>query len=314
MKTFSVPFAITGILILLAFLSAAYGEGPTFEVASIKASTPVEPGQGGRMMMGCSGGPGTKDPGRWTCENISAPNLVLSAFDLKPFQVQGLSDGFFLPIGGRPGGLFTITATIPEGATKEQFRQMQQNLLLERFGLKFHREKKEMQGYELVLAKNGPKLKESAPEPPKDSAANSLTFSKPTMGKDGFPVIPPGVNAVFMMPGRASGQWIRTTMEKFAETLTGQMGKPVTNSTGLEGKYDVSLQWAPDQMGNVSSPFGNVSSPLPSMENNSPATSEPSGPNLFTALQEQLGLKLQPKKVTIEIFAIDHIEKTPAEN
>ena len=92
------------------------------------------------------------------------------------------------------------------------------------------------------------------------------------------------------------------------------MGKPVTNSTGLEGNYDVSLQWAPDQMGNVSSPFGNVSSPLPGMENNAPAASEPSGPDLFTALQEQLGLKLQPKKVTIEIFVIDHIEKTPTEN
>ena len=225
MKTFSVPFAITGILIMLALLSAAYGEGPTFEVASIKAAMPVEPGQGGPMMMGCSGGPGTKDPGRWTCENITASNLVLNAFDLKPFQIQGLSEGFRLPIGGRVGELFNITAKIPEGATKEQFRQMQLNLLIERFGLKFHSEKKDMQGYELVLAKNGPKLKESAPEPPKDSTANSqkspntFTFSKPTMGKDGFPVIPPGVNAVFMMPMHASGQWIRTTMEKFAETL-----------------------------------------------------------------------------------------------
>ncbi|MGD0100677.1 MAG: TIGR03435 family protein [Acidobacteriota bacterium] len=300
-KTFSVPFATTGILTLLAFLSTAYGEGPTFEVASIKPSPSVQPG--GMVRVGWNGGPGTNDPGRWTCENMSLLNLLLSAFDLKTFQLP-------TPPSGNDER-FNITAKIPDGTTKEQFRQMQQNLLIDRFGLKFHGEKKEMQGYELVLAKNGPKFKESEPEPPKDPAANSqkpptIPF-KMTRGKDGFPVIPPGVNAMFMTPRRASGQWIRTTMEKFAETLSGQMGKPVTNSTGLEGKYDVSLQWAPD-------PIGNVSSPLSGMENNVPAASEPSGPNIFTALQEQLGLKLQPKKVTIEIFVIDHIEKTPTEN
>ena len=309
MKTLTVPIAIIGILILLASLPAAYGEGPTFEVASIKPASPLGTTFGG-IRIGCSGGPGTKDPGRWTCESMNLPYLFSSAFDLRPWQLQAAS-----PLDSER---FNITAKVPEGATKEQFRQMQQNLLIERFGLKFHSEKKEMQGYELVLAKNGPKLKESEPEPPKDPASDPQKPPTPpfkmTMGKDGFPVIPPGVNGMAMMPGRASGQWIRTTMEKVAETLSGQMSKPVTNSTGLEGKYDVSLQWAPDQMGNVSSPFGNVSSPLPGMENNAPAASESSGPNLFTALQEQLGLKLQPKKVTIEIFVIDHIEKNPTEN
>ena len=69
---------------------------------------------------------------------------------------------------------FDITAKIAEGATREQFHQMLQNTLVERFDLKFHRDQKEVQGYELVVAKSGPKLHESNPEPPKDAAAEVL--------------------------------------------------------------------------------------------------------------------------------------------
>jgi uncharacterized protein (TIGR03435 family) len=290
-------------LIFLALFIPAFGEDLTFEVASIKPA-PAPLAQSGRMMrIGCSGGPGTNDPGRWTCENMSLSNMVLSAFGLPHYLLQAPSS--------LDDERFNITAKLPEGTTKDQFRQMQQNLIIERFGLKFHREKKEIQGYELVLAKNGSKFKESEPEPPKDpsgaSQAPPASFSKITMGKDGFPVIPPGVSGVFITIGHATAQWIRTTMDRTAEFLSGQTSKPVINSTGLEGKYDISLQWAPELT-------GSVSTPLPNMGNNVPAASDPPGPDLFTALQEQLGLKLQPKKATIEIFVVDHVEKTPTEN
>lgn len=280
-------------LILLALVLSAYGEGPTFEVASIK-SAPL-PGQG-PIVVGCRGGPGTDDPGRWTCENMGLSMLVRSAFDIRIFQLQGISSG--------DDGRLNITAKIPGGATKEQFRQMQQNLIIERFGLKFHREKKEMQGYELVLAKNGPKFKEALPESPKDPAAESaLAQSSPglTAGKNGS--IPPGwVLETGTLTSRR-GQWVLATMENIAVFLSNQIHKPVTDSTGLKGKYDISLDWAPDTASQPPIPETTVS-----------ATSEPSSPSIFTAIQQQLGLKLQPKKVTVEILVIDHIEKTPTEN
>jgi uncharacterized protein (TIGR03435 family) len=300
------------ILILLTLLPTAYGEGSTFEVASIKAANPTQPGQGGMMFMGCRGGPGTNDPVRWNCENITIPNLVGSAFDLKPFQIQGLSDELSPRMGGRMGQLFNIAAKVAEGATKEQFRQMQQNLLIERFGLKFHFEKKEIQGYELLIVKSGPKFKESEPESPKapasEEASVPVSLPKLVMGIDGFPIMPPDRTGIIMTKDRARGHWIRTTMETIAEFLQGQTRKPVIDATGLKSKYDLSIEWAPDPMGNAAPiALGTASGTLP-------AASEFSGPSIFTALQEQLGLKLQPKKVPIDILMIDHIEEMPTEN
>lgn len=313
MKAFSIPYisspgnygyATIIILVLLILLPAAYSEGPTFEVASIRPAPPIDPRQ--FTDTRCPGGPGTKDPGLWTCANISLSNLVVTIFDLKGFQIGA--------VASVPTDRFTIAAKVPEGITGEQFRQMQLNLLIERFGLKFHREKKEIQGYELIVAKDGPKFKESEPESPKDPDADPDTVGpllpNMTAGKDGFPVIPPGRTLVMIGLARARGQWSRITMEEFARQLfgAGLAGlKPVIDRTDLKGKYDLSLDWAPD--------IGNAAPISPIAESRMPTASEPSGgPNIFTALQEQLGLKLVPKKVTVEMLVIDHIEKTPTEN
>ncbi len=110
---------------------------------------------------------------------------------------------------------------------------------------------------------------------------------------------------------RAQGEWIRKTMEEFATSLNaiGQFGikQPVIDGTGLNGKYDLSLNWTLD--------IGNAP-PIPTAgESGIPTASHLSaGPSVFTALQKQLGLKLVPKKVVIEILVIDHIEKTPTEH
>src|SRR4051812_17081491 len=139
------------IAFLLAVASAAYGQSPAFEVASIKLYERPE-GQTW-VRMGCSGGPGSKEPGRWTCENMGVVHLFQQAYELKPYQVTGVD-----PVRG---DRFNIIAKVPEGATKEEFLRMQQQLLAERFGVKFHCEQKEMPVYALVVAKNGPKLTES---------------------------------------------------------------------------------------------------------------------------------------------------------
>src|SRR5262249_24901146 len=96
----------------------AGAESLTFEVASIKAAD--ERPQGG-MRVGCTGGPETKDPGRWSCENMSLANLISMAFELKRYQMSEQGD--------MNAHRYMVAAKIPEGTTKEQFRRMQQNLL-----------------------------------------------------------------------------------------------------------------------------------------------------------------------------------------
>jgi uncharacterized protein (TIGR03435 family) len=296
MKTLSADYicSMMAMLILLTLLLTAYSQNSTFDVASVKPSVL---GPGG----GISGGPGTKEPGRWTCQNVNLFRLIRDAFDLKPFQLEAprwLNDRWF-----------DIMAKVPEGATKQQFQQMQQNLLIERFGLKFRREKKEIDGYELVVAKNGPKFKESGSEPAKDSDSipGAVRLLPPKFDKDGFPVIPPGKTQQIIMESRpegggmACGSWIRTPIEKIVTFISEQLRKPVRDNTDLKSKYDLSLGWWPDSL------------PLPGMESiEFPKLSRPD--NVFTAVQEQLGLKLQPTKIMTEILIIDHVEKTPTEN
>jgi uncharacterized protein (TIGR03435 family) len=286
-----------GLVLAAAF--SAYGQSPTFEVASIK---PYQRPEGQTMQrVGCSGGPGTKDPVRWSCENMSVHNLIVTAYDIRSYQVSGL--------GPFDGERYNLNAKVPEGATREQFRQMLQNLLAERFGLKIHREQKEMSTYELVVAKNGPKLKDAAPEPPKDSAAEEPRPVGPprfAMGKDGFPEMPPGSTGMMIMNGRASRRGARDTMTALAMMLSSQVGRPVIDATGLTGTYETVLNWS------MSS--GPTPPPPPGAEGAIPAAAEPSGPTIFAALQEQLGLKLEPKKGMVEILVVDKVEKTPTEN
>jgi len=282
----------------------AYGqppaeEHPTFEVASIKPSDQPN-GPGVRSRVGCNGGPGRGDPGLFTCTNMSATNLVTMAYDLPRYALN-----FPDWMGGTR---FDISAKVPPGTTKEQFRQMQQNLLVERFKLAFHHEKKEMQVYDLVVGKNGPKLKDAAPPPETKPAADAPPAAPPgppklTLGADGFPVMPAGRSSTIMMNGRARMQQMGETMDGLAEFLAAQLGRPVTNSTGLAGKYDIVLSWA----------FGPTRAAAPEAGGATPAASEPDGPTLLQAVAG-LGLRLEQKKAPIDIVVIDHMEKKPAEN
>lgn len=288
---------------LLLAAAAGLAHGQIFEVASIKPAPPPDPGAG--MRVSSRGGPGSNDPGMWTCENMSLSNIVSNAFDLHANQLNAPS--------WMDQQRFNITAKIPAGATREQFRQMLQNLLVERFGLKFHREKKEVAGYEVVLGKNGPKFKENVPAPPPDPAAEGggvrarpAAPTGPNLGPDGYPVLRPGGgNSMTIMRDRARAQWIGVTMENFATNIAYQVGKPVVDGTGLPGKYDLYLFWIPRSM-SAGAPAGAGEAV--------PVASEPAGPDLFTALQEQLGLKLDPKKVTIDVLVVDHAEKAPTDN
>ncbi len=178
-------------LLLMVFGSgAAWGQSAdasvAFEVASVKASPPPD-GRG--MRVGCNGGPGSKDPGTITCTNMNLANLVTIAFGIPHYLLSGMT--------AAGPERFEITAKAPEGATKDQVKLMWQNLLAERFKLTVHHEKKEISGYELVVAKGGLKVKESAPPPPENGDSALSAPPRPNappkfqLDKDGFPELPP---------------------------------------------------------------------------------------------------------------------------
>jgi uncharacterized protein (TIGR03435 family) len=276
-------------LAFLAMLTAA-AQTPDaslkFEVASIK---PAPPPTGRGMRVTSNGGPGEDDPGLFTCENCTLSMLISEAFDLKDFQLSG-------PDWMRPMGMqstrFMMSAKIPLGTTKAQFRVMLQNFLAERFKMTFHHEKKEVPGFQLVVAKSGPKFKEAKPTAPApdDDAADQP--GPPKTDANGFPVLPPGRGSrMTMMRGHGAMRADEETMAEFAEMLSNQLRQPVIDATGLSGKYGIAMYWVPGD----------------------PAPDDP-GPSLFQALQEQLGLKLESKKGMVDVVVVDHIEKAPTEN
>ncbi len=309
----------TGLLLLLS-LALAFGQtaekSPSFDVASVKAAAPPTPdGRGMIRMAGPSGGPDTKDPGRIHYPYMTLKNLIMDAYDVKNFQVSG------------PAWLdterFDITATMPPDTTKEQFRMMLQNLLAERFKMAVHRETKDLPMYSLVVARSGPKIKESAQvAPPKDGDDSRPPLpERPKIGPDGFPELPglvghPGIFGI-MMPGRARMIAQQQTMFDLAERLTRQLNRPVKDETGLTGKYDFTVTYAPEMM---NGPMGPMPAPPPPPAGGAgPAGStavqaEEPLPNIYAALQAQLGLKLEPKKAPLDLIVVDHAEKTPTEN
>ncbi len=283
-------------------------DGPKFEVASVKPAAPLS---GGAIRIGSSGGPGTSDPGQVKYTGLTLKNLLTTAYRVKVYQISG------------PSWLDTerydIIAKMPPETTKEQFALMLQNLLAERFNLTLHHETKDLPLYELVVAKNGSKLKPyvqdpNAPPPPPPG-------SPPAMGKDGVPSVPPGATmmSVSMTNGVQRMRMIATkqSLSKMADMLANQLGHPVIDKTGLAGEYDYSLEFSPE--GLPRGALGMLPPPPPPPPGaGGPPVADSSGdqdsPSLVTAVQEQLGLRLESKKGPLDLLVIDHADKTPTEN
>ncbi|HZL56455.1 MAG TPA: TIGR03435 family protein [Bryobacteraceae bacterium] len=286
----------------MAICSAGLVYAQSFDVASIK---PHPPSGDGRIRVMMGGGPGTPDPGRLNYENVSLKNMVTTAFDIKGYQLTG-------PVW-LDSERFDVTAKIAPGATKEQFRTMLQNLLTDRFNMTFHREKKELSAFVLVVGKGGSKLKgseETADD--KDSAPAPQPGPGPMKrGKDGFPELPAGREGSFMsmMPGKAKLVANHASVSRLVEMLGNQLDRPVVDETGLKGNYDITLYFEPEMRG---APGGAM--PRPGEGGAPPTTEGETYPTLITAIQEQLGLKLESKKAPIDLIVIDRMEKAPTEN
>lgn len=165
---------------------------------------------------------------------------------------------------------------------KDQRTPMLQSVLADRFKLKAHTETKELPIYDLVVTKGGPKLQEAKAD---DGYANGIK------GPDGTA----HAGMMAMRPGMFTGQGI--AVSGLVDVLSREVHRTVIDKTGLTGKYDLKLKFTPDE------------GPAP-MLNGAPDTSAPS---IFTALEEQLGLKLQPAKGPVTTLVIDHVEQ-PSEN
>ena len=266
-----------------------------FEVASIKPGDPS-----GRM----SGPPAPFSPVRFSVESTTLVGLAMRAFEIKqPSQIE------YQP--WMTSGHFNVVATIPNGATAADLPIMIQHLLEDRFGLVFHRETRRIAGYELVAAKSGPKLsKASAPpsgEPARKCGDIEMKNGVPQLGKDA---------GSFQLLTLTAAIWRgrNKTMKDLADDLANNLGAPVIDATGMEGQYDYTLTFTPEaRPASGSMVVLGPSGAAPSQE---PRQDEfLANPLLRDALQEQLGLKLQPvKDVPAEVVVLDSARKQPTEN
>lgn len=174
---------------------------------------------------------------------MTLKSLVMNAYGVKSFQIDC------------PAWLnserFDITATLPPDTTKEQLRMMLQNLLAERFKLQIHRETRELQMYSLVVAKNGPKMKESVETPPPAEGAEAplpppVPHGGIKFGPDGLPILPKpsgplGGVSMMMMNGKVRMIGAKQSMEQLVQQFTGQLNRAVIDATGLTAKYDFTL-------------------------------------------------------------------------
>ncbi|HKD07507.1 MAG TPA: TIGR03435 family protein [Bryobacteraceae bacterium] len=261
-------------LLVLVCLSAALGISADAPVFEVATIKPGDPASRG---MSISLGVG----GMFTTKNVTLKMLVALGWNVREFQISGAS-------GWIGTDRFDIVAK-PEHEVQRNsdegralLRAMVQSLLADRFHLQVHTESKEMQVYALIVAKNGSKLVESDPE----SKGPSLGFT----GNRG---------------GRSSVTASKVSMKMFAEALSNQLGRTVIDQTGLNSSYTFKMEYTPDlEMGPTK----------PGLEAEKvDTTSLPDGPTIFTALTEQLGLKLDSQKGPVEVVVIDHAEK-PTDN
>jgi uncharacterized protein (TIGR03435 family) len=175
---------------------------------------------------------------------------------------------------------------------------MLQSMMADRFKLALHHDTKEMEIYALVVAKSGLKIHE-APIPPPDSTPPG----PPEPPKPGGPPPKGGI----WMTGRGQVNVTGASLAMFANVLSMQLGRIVVDKTDLKGNYEFTLKWTPDE--GQDGMFKGAGDG-PSRDNAPP--SDATGPSIFTAVQEQLGLKLESQKGPVDMLVIDHVERPSA--
>jgi uncharacterized protein (TIGR03435 family) len=254
--------------------------GLKFEVASIKPSDPSNPRSFIRLA-----------PGRYTAEGMRVHDLIANAYGHPLFQISGGPDWINT-------ARYDIVAKADESeedpakmtseqreASNERHKERLRALLVDRFQFQFHTSTKEMPVYALVVGNGGPK------------------FQATKLGGDDRKVM------MRIGPGQLTGNGV--SMGQLASNLGNFVDREVVNETGLTERYDIKLECAPEQR-NMALMGGPPPGAGPEGRD-MPPPPDPNAPSIFTALQEQLGLKLESKKAPIEILVIDRVER-PSEN
>ena len=258
---------------------------PKYDVASIK---PNKTGDNRvRFMM---------TPDGISLQGAPMRMLLPQAFGVEEDRILGEPDWV-------KSSRFDIEAKVePENAPKlkdlkaDQRNAMMLQLLVDRFNLKYHHEQREMPMYTMAVAKSGLKMKPTKPDQdaPEPEAPPRGDGPQPKMGR----------HMLMMNPGHLESTG--TSTEQLAHLLSRQLGRTVVDKTGLTGEYDFTLDYTPDNMP-VPAHGDTEGGPKPQMP------VDTGGPSIFTAVEEQLGLKLEATKGMVDVIVIDHID-TPTEN
>jgi len=267
-----------------AFSRTVYGQDtststptptPTFDVVSIR------PGDANSTMRRIH-----ITPDRYAATGTSLKGMIQQAYDLKmEDQISGVT-------GWADSARFDVEAKVdekdvealkklPPEQRQQQQRLMMQAMLADRFKLRVHHERKELPMYALVVAKGGSKLKQADPN---DTYANGIK------GPDGV------AHAGMMRSSNNSMTAQGIPTGNLALSLSGQVQRMVVDKTGLTGTYDFELHWSPEEL-HGDSPSDGAST---------------QGPSIFTALEEQLGLKLESTKGPVDTIVVDHVEMPSA--
>jgi bla regulator protein blaR1 len=273
---------ILGLVLLLELLNPLHAAAqsqeaskPSFEVASVKLS--------GLKLMSTSGYEGE----HFFQHGVTLRNLIMRAYGVQDYELSGGPDW----IGTIRYDVDAKTAgTVPEAQTY----LMLQSLLEKRFKLNVRRENREVPIYSLVTAKGGPKLNKADPD------------QRVSVGSDGNLMVTDSGKSTPVIRNIPSGPRASVTaktVSALTDSLTRLLDRRVIDKTGIDGFYAISLEWVPEgaqaSPSAVSGQAGSGNAPL----------SEPAGPSIYDAIQEQLGLKLEPGKSTGVFIVIDSVEK-----
>ena len=276
---------------IAAAAQAPPAQKPTFEVATIKPSDPAERGATIQNTVG----------GRFVARGVPLRPLMTYAYSVRNFQILGGpawigSDRWDIEAKAEEGSIATPTGRPdPTGADAMAIRL--QSLLEDRFQLRVHRETRELPIYELTIAKSGLKMKLADDQTPFQLPPRGTATPPPPRGG--------GISRYQLRLGRGNIQGSAVEMASFVQALSQQVGRTIVDKTGLKGLFDFNIQWTPD-MPPAGGPAG-----IPSPDTAPP--NDANGPSIFTALQEQLGLRLESAKGPVEVLVIDSVQK-PSEN
>jgi uncharacterized protein (TIGR03435 family) len=309
------------IAAILAAPIAALGQTASgklqFDVATVKPAPPLDPiaiSQGKMPRIGTNVQGTRVDIGY-----AALSDLIAQAYSVKPYQVSG------------PDWMkttrFDIQANMPDGSNKEQLPEMLQALLAERFGMTIHKEKREDSIYALVVAKGGHKLKESPPDEELPAEPAPGTIALPNGGgqikvdRNGSATVNAGARGTVKMgmtpEGKMHMEISKATMEMFAQQLNPFLDHPVFDMTELKGNFQVALDLPMEMLLSLARAQG-MNVPALGARGGGPGgaveASDPGGTNAIFASVQQLGLRLEPRKVPVDFIVVDHAEKTPTEN